>query len=93
MNPLFSGAKLGAGNGPGIGWNDMTIYKFGGQWRQNDRWVWSGGFSYGQQPIEGSEVLFNILASGMAGHVAMQRKLLPQQHRISIACSVSSRNV
>ncbi|WNB74415.1 OmpP1/FadL family transporter [Methylomonas koyamae] len=65
LNPLFSGAKLGAGNGPGFGWNDMTIYKFGGQWRQNDRWVWRGGFSYGQQPIEGSEVLFNILAPGV----------------------------
>lgn len=65
MQPLFQGAALGAGNGPGFGWNDMTIYKFGAQWRQNDQWAWRGGVSYGQQPIEGSEVLFNILAPGV----------------------------
>ncbi len=62
---LFQGIPLGAGNGPGFGWNDMTIYKFGTQWQQNDKWTWRGGVSYGQQPIEGSEVLFNILAPGV----------------------------
>lgn len=62
---LFQGIPLGAGNGPGFGWNDMTIFKFGAQWRQNDKWAWRGGVSYGQQPIEGSEVLFNILAPGV----------------------------
>lgn len=65
LSPLFSGAKLGAGNGPGFGWNDMTIYKFGVRWQQNPDWIWRGGVSYGQQPIEGSEVLFNILAPGV----------------------------
>lgn len=65
LSPLFSGAKLGAGNGPGFGWNDMTIYKLGVQWKQNDQWTWRGGVSYGQQPIEGSEVMFNILAPGV----------------------------
>lgn len=65
MSPLFQGAKLGAGNGAGFGWNDMTIYKLGAQWKQNDKWAWRGGVSYGQQPIEGSEVLFNILAPGV----------------------------
>lgn len=64
-SPLFSGAQLGADNGPGFGWNDMTIYKVGAQWKQNDKWTWRGGVSYGQQPIEGSEVLFNILAPGV----------------------------
>ena len=65
LNPLFQGAALGAANGPGFGWNDMTIYKFGAQWRQNEQWAWRSGVSYGQQPIEGSEVLFNILAPGV----------------------------
>lgn len=65
MAPLFQGAKLGSGNGPGFGWNDMTIYKFGLQWQQNADWIWRGGVSYGQQPIEGSEVMFNILAPGI----------------------------
>ncbi|MDD1620449.1 MAG: outer membrane protein transport protein [Methylococcaceae bacterium] len=65
ISPLFQGAPLGAGNGPGFGWDDMTIYKFGAQWQQNANWIWRGGLSYGQQPITGSEVLFNILAPGV----------------------------
>lgn len=65
MAALFQGAKLGAGNSPGFGWNDMTIYKFGLQWQQNADWIWRGGVSYGQQPIEGSEVMLNILAPGI----------------------------
>ncbi|PPD43225.1 MAG: hypothetical protein CTY16_13700 [Methylobacter sp.] len=63
--PLFQGAALGTATGPGFGWNDMTIYKFGAQWQQNGNWTWRGGFSYGQQPIESTEVLFNILAPGV----------------------------
>lgn len=62
---LFQGIPLGAGNGAGFGWNDMTIYKFGAQWKQDEHWTWRSGVSYGQQPIEGSEVLFNILAPGV----------------------------
>lgn len=65
LAPLFQGAKLGTANSPGFGWNDMTIYKFGAQWKQNNSWTWRAGVSYGQQPIEGSEVLFNILAPGV----------------------------
>jgi long-chain fatty acid transport protein len=61
----FQGGLLGYADGRGFGWNDMTIYKFGAQWKQNDKWTWRGGLSYGQQPIEGSEVLFNILAPGV----------------------------
>lgn len=62
LQPLFSGALLGAGNGPGFGWKDMTVYKFGTQWKQSDQLTLRGGFSYGQQPIPSSQVLFNILA-------------------------------
>lgn len=65
LAPLFQGKALGTNNGPGFGWNDMTIYKLGAQWRQNAQWTWRGGVSYGQQPIEGSEALFNILAPGI----------------------------
>ena len=65
LQPLFAGAALGAGNGPGFGWKDMTIYKFGTQWQQNDKLTWRGGFSYGHQPIPSSQALFNILAPGV----------------------------
>ncbi len=63
-NPLVlsPSTALGSGNGSGFGWKDVTVYKFGGQWQQNDSWIWRAGFSYGNQPIPSSQVLFNILA-------------------------------
>jgi long-chain fatty acid transport protein len=67
-NPLLPNlqtAQLGNNNGAGFGWKDMTIFKFGTQWKQNENWTWRGGFSYGSQPIPASQVLFNILAPGV----------------------------
>lgn len=53
---------LGSDNGAGFGWDDMTVFKCGVQWQSSEEWIWRGGFSYGEQPIPDSEVLFNILA-------------------------------
>lgn len=61
-NPLFSAGPLGAANGPGFGWEDMTIYKLGYQWETSPDWTWRVGVSQGDQPIPNGEVLFNILA-------------------------------
>ena len=65
IQPLLQGIPLGAPNGPGFGWKNMTIYKLGVQWQQSEKWIVRGGLSYGQQPIGSSEVLFNILAPGV----------------------------
>ena len=65
IQPLLQGIPLGASNGPGFGWKNMTIYKLGVQWQQSEKWIVRGGLSYGQQPIGSSEVLFNILAPGV----------------------------
>lgn len=56
---------LGGDQGVGFGWDDMTIYKFGIQWESNPDWTWRAGYSYGEQPIPDSEVLFNIIAPGV----------------------------
>ena len=63
--PNLQTAQLGAINGAGFGWKDMTVFKFGTQWKQNEHWTWRGGFSYGAQPIPNSQVLLNILAPGV----------------------------
>lgn len=55
---------LGSANGPGFGWEDMTIVKVGYQWMQKDV-TWRLGLSHGSQPIPESEVMFNILAPGV----------------------------
>jgi long-chain fatty acid transport protein len=56
---------LGGDDGIGFGWNDMTVYKFGIQWQSSPDWTWRAGYSYGEQPIPDSEVLFNIVAPGV----------------------------
>jgi long-chain fatty acid transport protein len=67
---LLVGEPLGADNGPGFGWRNMTIYKLGVQVDTSPAWTWRAGASYGRQPIPDSEVLFNILAPGvMETHV------------------------
>lgn len=65
ISNLFSGNALGSDNGPGFGWEDMTIYKIGYQWATSSDWTWRVGYSHGSQPIPDSEVLFNILAPGV----------------------------
>jgi long-chain fatty acid transport protein len=59
---------LGENKGPGFGWRDMTIYKVGYQWTTSPDWTWRLGYSYGEQPIRKSEVLFNILAPAVIEH-------------------------
>ena len=72
FNPAFtkcvtgnSSYCLGGSNGMGFGWDDITIYKFGVQWQSSPDWTWRAGYSYGEQPIPDSEVLFNIIAPGV----------------------------
>lgn len=71
MLPNLQQAPLGADEGAGFGWKDMTVFKFGLQWEMNPRWTLRGGYSYGKQPITGgndpmkSQVVFNILAPGV----------------------------
>jgi len=56
---------LGGANGAGFGWQDMTVVKLGYEWKNNDTWTWRLGYSFGDQPIPESEVMFNILAPGV----------------------------
>jgi long-chain fatty acid transport protein len=53
---------LGADNGLGFGWDDMTIYKLGMVYEHNANFTYRLGLSHGDQPIGDSEALFNVLA-------------------------------
>ncbi len=53
---------LGASDGAGFGWTDMTIYKLGYQFKTADDMTWRVGISQGDMPIPKSETMFNILA-------------------------------
>jgi len=56
---------LGGDDGVGFGWDDMTIIKVGIEYQSSPEWTWRAGYSYGESPIDSSEVLFNIIAPGV----------------------------
>ncbi|MBK1633198.1 long-chain fatty acid transport protein [Thiohalocapsa halophila] len=53
---------LGGSKGAGFGWDDMTVVKLGVQYAVNDQLTLRAGYSYGDNPIDGSQVAFNTLA-------------------------------
>ena len=59
---------LGGSKGGGFGWDDMTVYKVGLKWSNNEDWTWRLGYSYGEMPIPNSEMSFNILAPATIEH-------------------------
>ncbi len=67
MNPtdFQQGILLGSDDGAGFGWDDMMVYKFGVQYAAIPSWTFRAGYSFGEQPIPESEVMFNILAPGV----------------------------
>jgi len=65
MLPNLTPGSLGTDDGSGFGWDDMTIYKIGVQWQSSNEWIWRLGYSKGSQPIQDSEMPFNILAPGV----------------------------
>ncbi|HZR37919.1 MAG TPA: outer membrane protein transport protein [Nevskia sp.] len=65
LQPFVDGVKLGADGGPGFGWRNMTVYKFGAAWRPWQPLELMAGYSYGRQPVPQDQTLFNILAPGV----------------------------
>ena len=65
LQPFVDGVKLGADGGPGFGWRNMTVYKFGAGWRPVKPLELMAGYSYGRQPVPQDQTLFNILAPGV----------------------------
>lgn len=59
---LASGCQLGAANGPGFGWRDVTTYKLGVSYEYSPQLTLRGGFSTNRQPIPARQTFFNILA-------------------------------
>jgi long-chain fatty acid transport protein len=72
MLPNLMQAPLGMESAAGFGWEDVTTVKAGLQLRTGGGWTWRGGYSWADQPVPESEVLFNILAPGIiAQHLTL----------------------
>lgn len=64
-NPPDAAAPLGASDGPGFGWDDVTRYKIGFRYKANETWTWRAGFADGDQPVPNDQLLFNLLAGSV----------------------------
>ncbi len=62
---LAMSCALGASNGPGFGWRDMTVFKLGFSYEYSKNLVLRAGFSTTRQPIPNGQTFFNILAPGV----------------------------
>jgi long-chain fatty acid transport protein len=64
-NPSNSTALLGTANGKGFGWSDVNIYKLGIEWQQSANLALRAGVNVGDNPVQGRDVTFNIIAPGV----------------------------
>ncbi len=64
-NTNTAGGPLGADNGAGFGWKDVTSFKLGLSHAYNADFTVRAGFSTNKQPIPDSQTFFNILAPGV----------------------------
>ncbi len=59
---FFAGAcALGAANGPGFGWRNMTAYKLGVSYEVSRSLTVRAGFATGKQPIPANQTFFNTI--------------------------------
>lgn len=74
-NPMMTSSginPLGADNGAGFGWKDVTVYKFALNYTGIETWTLRAGYSFNNQPVQSSEVMFNILAPAVIqNHIAL----------------------
>jgi long-chain fatty acid transport protein len=60
--PPCSSCLLGMDDGMGFGWEDINIYRIAAEYAYDSQWIFRAGYSWNDQPIPDSEVLFNALA-------------------------------
>jgi len=64
-NPSTNQAPLGSANGPGFGWQDVDVWKFGAQYQATPELQVRAGYGKTDNPILSRDVTFNILAPGV----------------------------
>ncbi len=65
IDSLFAGVPLGASNGPGFGWRDISVFKLGASYAISESATLRAGIAKSQQPVPASQTFFNILAPGV----------------------------
>jgi long-chain fatty acid transport protein len=68
LTPASYGNGLGAVNGPGFGWRDVTAIKTGIAYEPIKQLTLRVGYNYSTQPIPDNQTYFNILAPAVVQH-------------------------
>jgi long-chain fatty acid transport protein len=86
-NKATAGGALGASNGAGFGWDDVTVYKLGASYDVNNNLTLRAGYSIGEVPYASTETFFNILAPAVVtDHVTLGATYkLPNNAELSLA--------
>lgn len=66
--PNLQNSLLGKDDGAGFGWRDITSVKFGVMYNAIENYTLMAGYSFNENPIKDSEVMFNILAPAVIQH-------------------------
>jgi long-chain fatty acid transport protein len=56
---------MGGSNGPGFGWKDIDVWKFGVEYAVDPKLTLRAGYNRSENPIQPADVTFNILAPGV----------------------------
>lgn len=65
IDQLFAGNPFGSQNGPGFGWRDIDVIKFGAVYRASDHLTLRAGYGRSQNPVPRTQTFLNILAPGI----------------------------
>ncbi|WP_018993701.1 MULTISPECIES: OmpP1/FadL family transporter [unclassified Thioalkalivibrio] len=91
-NPSTNQAQFGADGGPGFGWDDVNIFKFGAQIDGGNGWTWRVGYNRGENPIQSRDVTLNILAPAvMEDHFTFGFTREFGQHEVNFAAMYAPR--
>ena len=61
----FGQYQLGAANGPGFGWTDVTVVKLGVAYALNQALTLRAGWNHSDNPVTSENVFFNTIAPGV----------------------------
>lgn len=65
LAPLFSGNLFGSENGPGFGWQNIDVVKFGIAYKTSDTLTLRAGYGRSDNPVPASQTFLNLLAPGV----------------------------
>ena len=87
MLPNLMMSALGTEDGAGFGWKNILIMKFGLMYSGFCGWDLMAGYSFGQNPIDENNVMFNILAPAVIeNHVTFGiSKDIAKNHEVTVA--------